>query len=82
MRLMEGAIALLYPFTLIMQQEVPENFTISTEETYSIREFLDIVFNHVGIVDWQNHVYIDSAFKRRRNSSVSRGGLPKGFTET
>ena len=49
---------------LIMQQENPENFIISTGETHSIREFLEVAFNYVGIADWEKHVYIDPAFKR------------------
>lgn len=49
---------------LIMQQEIPENFIVSTGETYSIREFLEVAFSHVGITDWEKHVYIDPAFKR------------------
>ena len=49
---------------LIMQQEVPENFIISTGETHSIREFLNVAFSRVGIADWEKHVYIDPAFKR------------------
>jgi len=49
---------------LMLQQDVPDNFIISTGETHSIREFLDFAFNHVGIADWQKHVYIDPLFNR------------------
>ncbi|MBN1589444.1 MAG: GDP-mannose 4,6-dehydratase [Pirellulales bacterium] len=49
---------------LIMHQDVPENFIVSTGETHSIRDFLTVAFNHVGIPDWEKHVYVDPAFKR------------------
>jgi GDPmannose 4,6-dehydratase len=49
---------------LILQQDVPENFLLSTGETHSIREFLNVAFNHVGIADWEKHVYLDPAFNR------------------
>ena len=34
---------------LMLQQEEPDDFVISTGKTHSIREFLDIAFNHIGI---------------------------------
>lgn len=77
---------------LMLQQEAPDNFIVSTGETHSIRDFLDVAFNHVGIVDWHQHVYIDPAFKRpaelvslQGSSSKAReklGWQPKvGFEE-
>ena len=49
---------------LMLQQEAADNFIVSTGETHSIRDFLDVSFNHVGIADWHQHVFIDPAFKR------------------
>jgi GDPmannose 4,6-dehydratase len=49
---------------LIMQQEKPDNFIISTGETHSIEDFLNIAFNHVGISDWQKYIQLDPRFKR------------------
>jgi GDPmannose 4,6-dehydratase len=49
---------------LILQQKVPENFLLSTGVTHSIRDFLNVAFNHVGIADWEKHVYLDPAFNR------------------
>ena len=39
---------------LMMQQETPDDYVIATGETYSIKEFLDIAFNHIGITDWKS----------------------------
>lgn len=49
---------------LMLQQEKPDNYIVSTGETHSIRDFLDLAFNHVGIKDWKKYVTIDPRFKR------------------
>ncbi|MHB8994259.1 MAG: GDP-mannose 4,6-dehydratase [Armatimonadota bacterium] len=49
---------------LMLQQDDPDNFIISTGETHSIAEFLDLSFGHVGISDWQKYVVLDPRFKR------------------
>lgn len=49
---------------LILQQKEPDNFIISTGETHSIKDFLNIAFNHVGIKNWKKYVKIDAKFKR------------------
>lgn len=49
---------------LMLQQEKPDNYIVSTGETHSIRDFLDLAFKHVGIKDWEKYVKIDPRFKR------------------
>jgi GDPmannose 4,6-dehydratase len=49
---------------LMLQQDEPDNFIISTGETHSIAEFLELAFAEVGISDWQKHVVLDPRFKR------------------
>ncbi|MDY0302374.1 MAG: GDP-mannose 4,6-dehydratase [Candidatus Moranbacteria bacterium] len=49
---------------LMLQQEKPDNYIVSTGETHSIRDFLDLAFGHVGIKDWDKYVKIDPRFKR------------------
>jgi len=49
---------------LMMQQEEPENYLISTGETHSVREILDLAFSHIGIDDWESYVKIDPQFIR------------------
>lgn len=49
---------------LMLQQEEPDNYIISTGKTHSIREFLDAAFSAVGISDWSKYVVIDPQFKR------------------
>ena len=47
----------------MLQQETPDDFVIATGETHSVREFLDEVFDHLGL-DWQKHVEIDPRYFR------------------
>ncbi|HUT25814.1 MAG TPA: GDP-mannose 4,6-dehydratase [Sumerlaeia bacterium] len=49
---------------LMLQQDEPDNYIVSTGETHSIRGFLDAAFKHAGIPKWRRHVFIDPAFKR------------------
>tara|TARA_R110000824_G_scaffold227986_7_gene415820 strand:- start:1097 stop:2302 length:1206 start_codon:yes stop_codon:yes gene_type:complete len=49
---------------LMLQQEDPDDYVVATGETYSVREFLDIVFGHVGVQNWEDHVVIDPRFYR------------------
>jgi len=49
---------------LMLQQDEPDNFIISTGETHSIRDFLDTGFKHVGIKDWSKYIKVDPRFKR------------------
>lgn len=49
---------------LMMQQEKPDNYIISTGITHSIRDFCETAFNYVGISDWQKYIVIDPQFKR------------------
>lgn len=41
---------------LMLQQEKPEDFVIATGEAHSVREFVELAFNAVGIKDWEKHV--------------------------
>jgi len=49
---------------LMLQQSRPDNYIVSTGETHSIRDFLDVAFRRAGIEDWGPYVYIDPAYKR------------------
>lgn len=49
---------------LMLQQEKPDNYIVSTGETHSIRDFLDIAFGYVGIGGWEKMVKLDPRFSR------------------
>ncbi|MDJ1179702.1 GDP-mannose 4,6-dehydratase [Roseofilum sp. BLCC_M91] len=48
---------------LMLQQEQPDDYVVATNETHSIREFLDIAFTHVGLT-WQDYVEFDERYLR------------------
>lgn len=48
---------------LMLQQDTPDDFVVSTGTTQSVKELVQIAFNHVGL-DWQQYVKIDKAFVR------------------
>lgn len=62
---------------LMMQQEKPDNYVIATGETHSIRDYLSIAFNHVGITNWEQYVKIDPRFKRPAELHALHGDAAK-----
>jgi GDPmannose 4,6-dehydratase len=62
---------------LMLQQEKPEDYVIATGNTYSIREFLDIAFNYVGINNWEPYIKQDPRFMRPAEVDVLRGNFNK-----
>lgn len=48
---------------LMLQQDEPDDYVVATNETHSIREFLDIAFTHVGL-NWQDYVAFDERYLR------------------
>ena len=62
---------------LMMQHETPEDFVIATGKSHSIRDFLDIAFNCVGIDDWSNYVVQDERYMRPAEIDVLCGDSSK-----
>ena len=62
---------------LMLQQETPDDYIIATGETYSIREFLNIAFNHIGISNWESYVKQDPKYMRPAEVDVLRGDFLK-----
>ncbi len=48
---------------LMLQQDKPDDYVIATNETHSIKEFLDLAFNYVNL-DWQKYVEFDERYLR------------------
>lgn len=51
---------------LMLQQDVPQDYVIATGKTYTVRQFVEYAFQHVGIaIEWQgtgsNEVGVDKA---------------------
>ncbi|MBI3414656.1 MAG: GDP-mannose 4,6-dehydratase [Verrucomicrobia bacterium] len=61
---------------LMLQQPQPDDYVIATNETHTIREFLDLAFGHIGI-DWQKHVEIDPRYYRPAEVDLLIGDYSK-----
>ena len=62
---------------LMLQQDTPDDYVICTGKTYTIREFLNYAFQHVGIYDWTNYVVVDMEFYRPAEVDYLRGDCSK-----
>ena len=66
---------------LMLQQDRPDDFVISTGETHSIRAFLDVAFGEVGLHNWNKYVGQDPKFMRPAEVDVLRGDSTKAHNE-
>lgn len=48
---------------LMLQAEMADDYVVSTGETHTVREFLEVAFSHVGL-DYNDYVVIDPTFYR------------------
>jgi GDPmannose 4,6-dehydratase len=48
---------------LMLQQDEPDDYVLATNETHTIREFLDVAFSRVGL-KWEDYVEIDPRYFR------------------
>ncbi|MCK5528770.1 MAG: GDP-mannose 4,6-dehydratase [Kiritimatiellae bacterium] len=65
---------------LMLQQDQPDDFVISTGEENSVRTLLQVAFDHVGL-DWEKHVEIDKALYRPAEVEKLLGDCTKAKTE-
>ena len=61
---------------LMLQQDEPEDFVIATGESHSIREFLELTFDRLGL-KWQDHVAIDARYFRPAEVDLLHGDATK-----
>lgn len=61
---------------LMVQKEKPDDYVIATGETYSVREFLTVAFEHLNL-DWQDFVVIDSKYYRPSEVDLLVGDYSK-----
>jgi len=58
---------------MMLQQETPDDYVVCTGETHTIKEFLDVAFNHVDITNWSDYVVQDPKFYRPAEVDYLRG---------
>ena len=61
---------------LMLQQDEPDDYVIATGETHSVREFLEVAFNHMGL-DWKKYVEIDPRYFRPAEVELLIGDYSK-----
>jgi GDPmannose 4,6-dehydratase len=48
---------------LMLQQDSPDDYVVSTGETHAVREFCELAFGHLDL-DWEQYVKVDERFYR------------------
>jgi GDPmannose 4,6-dehydratase len=71
---------------LMLQQDAPEDYVISTGQTNTVRNCVEIAFDQAGL-KWEDYVVIDDAFKRPAEVDLLVGDSAKaaerlGWTPT
>jgi GDPmannose 4,6-dehydratase len=61
---------------MMLQQPTPDDYVIATGETHSVRELVEIAFDHVGL-KWEDHVAIDPALVRPAEVDLLQGDASK-----
>jgi GDPmannose 4,6-dehydratase len=61
---------------LIVQQSEPDDYVIATNETHTVREFLEVAFRHVGL-EWPKYVEIDPVYFRPAEVDLLIGDYSK-----
>ncbi len=47
----------------MLQADEPDDFVLATNETHTVKEFVQVAFDHVGL-DWEKHVKYDARYER------------------
>jgi GDPmannose 4,6-dehydratase len=61
---------------LMLQQDKPDDYVIATGETYSVKEFLQVAFDHLDL-DWKKYVEIDKRYFRPTEVDLLLGDATK-----
>lgn len=65
---------------LMLQQDAPDDYVISTNETHTVQKLVEIAFNTVGL-DWKNYVVQDERFMRPAEVDLLIGDPSKAGTK-
>ena len=61
---------------LMLQQDEPEDYVISTDEAHSVNELVEIAFDHAGL-NWKDYVVVDPKFVRPAEVDLLLGDSAK-----
>ena len=63
----------------MVQQDEPDDFVVSSNETHSVKELVELAFGHAGL-DWEQYVVIDEKFFRPAEVDLLIGDSTKART--
>jgi GDPmannose 4,6-dehydratase len=61
---------------LMLQQDKPDDFVVSSGQTHSVRELVEVAFGHLGL-DWKDHVVQDPKLLRPAEVDLLLGSAEK-----
>lgn len=61
---------------MMLQQDKPDDFVVSTNETHTVREFVELAFAHADL-DWKKYVKLDERFNRPAEVDLLIGSYDK-----
>ncbi|RLA91452.1 MAG: GDP-mannose 4,6-dehydratase [Deltaproteobacteria bacterium] len=61
---------------MMLQQEKADDYVIATNQTHTVKEVVEIAFNHVGL-NWKDFVVIDPRFVRPAEVDILMGDYSK-----
>ncbi len=61
---------------MMLQQDTPDDFVIATGKTYTVKDFVRMVFEYLDM-NWEDHVIIDREFYRPSEVNVLCGDFSK-----
>jgi GDPmannose 4,6-dehydratase len=64
----------------MLQNDTPEDFVLSTNTSYTVRDFLELAFSHVGL-NWQDYVHFDERYLRPTEVDALIGDSTKAKTQ-
>jgi GDPmannose 4,6-dehydratase len=62
---------------LMLQQDEPDDYVLSTGVTRSIEDFLNEAFALIGVIDWSKHIKVDERYMRPAEVDVLKGDSTK-----
>ena len=65
---------------LMLQQDEPDDYVVSTGETHSVRELCEVAFSYLGL-NYEEHVVIDEKFYRPAEVDLLIGDATKAHTQ-
>lgn len=66
---------------LMLQSNNPQDYVLSTNQLYSVKEILISAFNSVGIDDWQSYVEYDDSLSNNRIAKENFGNSNKIYKD-